>query len=271
MPEEIAKKAWQLIHRQMDRTIAALKKAGRYGEERGGGQKRDADGEPKTDCGSFMASLDDIAKESDDMPAGAFPAAPGPGMDAALDLDVGLDHAVDVAAEIAKYLRKDRASLRPDQPGPLQLWWDMRKECPALAIVAMHYLCIPASSAAVERLFSQTGLLKTKLRNRMKPETLRKLIFTRRNWDDSLYDVRLKKRAGAGMEESKAGEEEEEEEDAAAVWAELEEEIVGDVGVWVEDELGLDELMGRNFVEPDDDFWAEIGGNEEEEPWLNDE
>jgi hypothetical protein len=35
------------------------------------------------------------------------------------------------------------------------------------------------------------------------------------------------------------------------------------------DDLGLDAVMGFDFVEPDDDFWDEIG--EGEELWLDDE
>ena len=136
----------------------------------------------------------------------------------------------------------------------------------------MHYLCIPASSATVERLFSRTGLIKSKLRNRLLPETLEKLIFTRANWDDSLYQVRPKKKT-AGGEESKGGEaeEEDEDEDGEALWAELEEEVAGelDIEIRAEDDLGLDALMGFDFVEPDDAFWDDIG--EEEELWLDKE
>jgi hypothetical protein len=94
----------------------------------------------------------------------------------------------------------------------------------------MHYLSIPASSSAVERLFSQRGLIKSKLRNWLLPETLENLTFTRANWDDNLDQVRPKKKT-AGLDESKGGEteegDEEEDEDGDGVWAQLEREIAG--------------------------------------------
>jgi len=76
-----------------------------------------------------------------------------------------------------------------------------------------------------------------------------------------------------GGEESKGGEaeEEDEDEDGEALWAELEEEVAGelDIEIRAEDDLGLDALMGFDFVEPDDAFWDDIG--EEEELWLDEE
>ena len=272
-PEDFSKKAWKIIHQQTDRAITALKKAGRYGGE-GRGEKRGADGDPKSE-GSFMAAINAKAKRCNDVPVGAVPAAVRPGLEAALDFEgVELENGVDVALEITKYLRKEVADMGPGKPGALQLWGELREDCPALAIVAMHYLSIPASSSAVERLFSQTGLIKSKLRNRMLPETLEKLIFTRANWDDNLYQVRLKKKT-AGVDESKGGEaeegDEEEDEDGDTLWAELEGEIAGELDIEIrgEDDLGLDALMGFDFVEPDDAFWNDIG--EEVEPWLDDE
>jgi hypothetical protein len=136
----------------------------------------------------------------------------------------------------------------------------------------MHYPSIPASSSSVERLFSQTGLIKSKLRNRLLPETLQKLIFTRGNWDDSLLQVRPQKKT-AGVEESKGGEAEEddkkEDDDGEALWADLEREFAGELGreIRPEDDLGLDRLMGLHFDEPDDDFWDEL--EDQEEPWLD--
>ena len=94
------------------------------------------------------------------------------------------------------------------------------------------------------------------------------------NWDDNLYQVRPKKKT-AGVDESKGGEaeegDEEEDEDGDALWAELEGEIAGELDIEIrgEDDLGLDALMGFDFVEPDDACWNDIW--EEEEPWVDDE
>ena len=262
---DLSEKAWSVIHQQLDQTITALKEAERYGKEERG-EKRDADGQPK--AASFLAGLNAKAKQCNDMPAGALPAGVGPGLDDALNFgDVVLKNPVDVASEITKYLSTGTQDM---SSGALEVWGRLRKDCPALAIVAMHYLCIPASSSAVERLFSQTGLIKSKLRNRLLPRTLQDLIFTRANWNDSLYDVRPKKKTAGGVEESKGGEEEEEDEDdedGEALWAALEEEIAGgDRGIFPEDDLGLEELMGWNYDEPSEEFWAQFG--EEEEPSL---
>ena len=278
VPDEISKKAWAVIQQQTDRAITALKKGGRYAGE-GRGEKRSADGDAKTG-GSFMAALHAKArKHSNDMPVGALPAL-GAGVEPALDFtDVDLENGVEVASEITNYLRKELADMGPDKPDPLEVWWGFRKDCPALAIVAMHYLSIPASSSGVERLFSKTGLIKSKLRNRLLPKTLEELIFTRANWNDSLYHVRVKKDTG-GADESKGGEAggngedeeaEEDDEDEEAQWAELEGEIVGetDIEMRAGDEFGLEALMGIDFVQPDDDFWDEFG--EGREVWLDEE
>lgn len=273
VPADIIEKAWRVIQLQLDRTITALKKEYRYGDDGGRGEKRDADGDAKEGGGLFDA-INAKAQEAEDAPNVALP-PPGPGLEYALDFGgVDLDNAVDVATEITKYLRAPKGKLGAGHPDALQLWWGLREECPALAIVAMHYLCIPASSAAVERLFSGTGLIKTKLRNRLTPEMLEMLIFTRLNWHDSLYNARPPKKQQAGVEESKGGEEEEEEEEEVGgeeLMAELEDEVAGgvDMEIRAEDDLGLDGLMGLNFVEPDDEFWDDIG--EGDELWLDEE
>jgi len=270
VPQGMSKKAWQVVHQQTDRVITVLKKAGRY-EEEGRGEKRDADGHTKN--GSFMAALNAKAMDCNAMPDGALPAAVRAGVE--LDFgDLELENGVDVASEITKYLRYGVAPMGPNKPGAMELWSELRKDCPALAIVAMHYLAIPASSAGVERLFSKTGLIKTKLRNRLLPQTLEMLIFTRANWDNSLYEVRPKKRPDDG-EERKGGEEDEEEEDEdeEALWVELEREVAGEKDTVIvpddDDDLGIDELIGPDFVEPDDEFWANY--DEEEDRWLDDE
>ncbi|CAN0449044.1 unnamed protein product, partial [Laminaria digitata] len=49
------------------------------------------------------------------------------------------------------------------------LWWETTgKSLPLLRDLATRVLCVPASSASSERLFSKAGLVSTNLRNRLK-------------------------------------------------------------------------------------------------------
>ena len=50
-----------------------------------------------------------------------------------------------------------------------------------MAKLARDILCIPATSASVERLFSISGRTVSKLRGRMKPETIENLMMSRCN------------------------------------------------------------------------------------------
>ena len=47
---------------------------------------------------------------------------------------------------------------------------------PILALMARHYLAIPATSVPSEQIFSQAGNIATKLRNRLQPETLEYIL-----------------------------------------------------------------------------------------------
>ena len=61
------------------------------------------------------------------------------------------------------------------------------KPMPVLSALAPKYLCVPASSTKCEQVFSQGGIIDTKLRNRMKALTLEILVYLKNNWDNSLY------------------------------------------------------------------------------------
>ena len=74
-PEDICKKAWEIIQQQTDRAITALKKAERYGGE-GRGEKRSADGHPKTDD-NFMAALNALGNQAVQRHAGRGSAGGG--------------------------------------------------------------------------------------------------------------------------------------------------------------------------------------------------
>ena len=63
-------------------------------------------------------------------------------------------------------------------------WWNQHKIVfPNLYKAASKYLAVPASTVAVKSLFSEAGLVVTKLRNRLEPKTAGALIFLARNKD----------------------------------------------------------------------------------------
>ncbi len=65
-------------------------------------------------------------------------------------------------------------------------WWKSHKETfPILSHLARKILCIPATSAPSERVFSVAGLTISKLRTRLDSENASCLIFLRDNWERS--------------------------------------------------------------------------------------
>jgi hypothetical protein len=96
------------------------------------GEKRDAE-----KATSKRTALNAKAKDCDDMPVGALPAALKPDLAAALDSEgVELKNGMDVMSEIIKYLCKLVVDIGLDNFGALQLWWELRENCPALPTVA---------------------------------------------------------------------------------------------------------------------------------------
>ena len=79
-------------------------------------------------------------------------------------------------AELLDYLSLPQESLDCD----VLDWWATReKRFPNLSRMARQYLGVPASSAAVERLFSAAGRDFSKLRHNMKADTLENLMWAR--------------------------------------------------------------------------------------------
>ncbi|CAB0040770.1 unnamed protein product [Trichogramma brassicae] len=60
---------------------------------------------------------------------------------------------------------------------PIKFWEKKREAFPNLAPVALKYVAGLATSVPSERLFSQAGLQKSKIRNRLSPETLNMIVF----------------------------------------------------------------------------------------------
>lgn len=65
---------------------------------------------------------------------------------------------------------------------PLQWWRENESRFPVLAFLAKRYLCIPASSAPSERLFSKLNIVVSKRRARLSAERSEQLTFLETNF-----------------------------------------------------------------------------------------
>jgi len=68
-------------------------------------------------------------------------------------------------------------------PNPLEWWKRKEREFPLLAKLAKRFLCIPATSAPAERLFSHAGLIISKARAALKPENAAAIVFLHDSWE----------------------------------------------------------------------------------------
>ena len=66
---------------------------------------------------------------------------------------------------------------------PLKWWKTHALTFPTLSVIARNYLCIPATAALSERVFSVAGLTISKQRSKLNSENASCLIFLRDNWD----------------------------------------------------------------------------------------
>ena len=63
------------------------------------------------------------------------------------------------------------------------LWWKARENVyPKISVLAKNILCIPASSASSERVFSTASNIITPKRNRITPYHLSALVFLKNNY-----------------------------------------------------------------------------------------
>ena len=91
-------------------------------------------------------------------------------------------HDADINAEFAAY---EREPALVDERGPIVeadplVWWGGRRhQFPIFSRLARRYLAIPASSAAVERMFSYTGAVLSRRSNRLDTTTLLDLMLQR--------------------------------------------------------------------------------------------
>jgi len=81
--------------------------------------------------------------------------------------------------ELAKYMNL-KVSKGTDF---IQFWLDNKSVLPKLYTVARQVLCVPASSAASERVFSTAGRLLEKRRTTSSPATVNSLLFLHSNME----------------------------------------------------------------------------------------
>jgi len=92
----------------------------------------------------------------------------------------------DCEAEVSSYLAE--LTLRDFDSNPLHYWKENRHRLPTLSTLARKVLCVPATSAPVERVFSTTVHIVSPFRSCLKPDMVEKLVFVKRN---ILYGVKV--------------------------------------------------------------------------------
>ena len=65
----------------------------------------------------------------------------------------------------------------------LNFWKDNQKKFPLLSETAWKWLCVPASSAPSERVFSSGGNIVSYKRTKLQPEQVEKLLYIQQNYD----------------------------------------------------------------------------------------
>jgi hypothetical protein len=204
--------AWVMLRWILDRAIYDLKTAGTYHTR---GQKRDADGSVIHENSTHPLATENMASQAS---LGTASIAltnivHQDGQFVLARVTEQLRNMEDVHRELSEYMKFTVLGV---EKCPLEWWKEHKKFFPGLAAVARTLLCVPATSAGVERFFSASGLTITNLRTRLSTETVQQLLFLKINWNDSFYKVRLPKRNKENViivEDEGKSEEEKEKED----------------------------------------------------------
>ena len=85
--------------------------------------------------------------------------------------------------EISQYRRLPVLPHTTAEPSnPLEWWKANGSQFPNLSQIAKKVLCVPATSASSERIFSASGSLLTKKRNKLSGETAAAMVFLHGSW-----------------------------------------------------------------------------------------
>ena len=82
--------------------------------------------------------------------------------------------------ELAAYLALPQIKFKTECDA-MEWWQEHSKEFPNVAVMARQYLGCPATSAKVERLFSQVGIAFSKKRKSGEAATIGDIMFARAN------------------------------------------------------------------------------------------
>ena len=82
------------------------------------------------------------------------------------------------SSEVERYVHELQISRNDD---PLKWWRNNECRYPCLSSLAKRYLCIPATSASSERVFSTSGNIVTQKRSTLSSENLESLVFLNYN------------------------------------------------------------------------------------------
>ena len=102
------------------------------------------------------------------------------------------DCELSVNIEIISY---ERECVLDRTNNPLAWWAENKNKYPILSTLARSILCVPATSAPCERLFSYAGNIVSNDRNRLLPENAEEIIFLRVAWK-KVEELLSKKRKG---------------------------------------------------------------------------
>ena len=81
-------------------------------------------------------------------------------------------------SEVQRYMLELQINRNED---PLKWWYNNESRYPCLSLIAKKYLCIPATSASSERVFSTSGNIVTHKRSTLTSENVQSLVFLNYN------------------------------------------------------------------------------------------
>ncbi|KAM4590974.1 E3 SUMO-protein ligase ZBED1-like [Odontesthes bonariensis] len=132
------------------------------------------------DGGSGASPAVGISVEQTAMPPPAKKRTLGDLLKAQVTTSAAVPMRIRADSELTHYLQEEPLDSNAD---PLAWWREKQFRFPLLSKIARKYMCICATSAPSERVFSTAGSIVTHLRSSLKPEKVNMLVFLARNKD----------------------------------------------------------------------------------------